>query len=106
MDGTGSGRTARSDAGRVGYHRIRRPLAWPARALAMTRTKEPDVLVIGAGGTGAVVAKECAEAGLGVLVLEAGPWHDPQREFTALEWDMFNPFDSLFRWGPRDRTKP
>jgi choline dehydrogenase-like flavoprotein len=70
------------------------------------RTKEPDVLVIGAGGTGAVVAKECAEAGLGVLVLEAGPWHDPQREFSGLEWEMLNPFDGVFRWGPRDRTKP
>lgn len=71
----------------------------------MMRTKEPDVLIVGAGGTGAVVAKECAEAGLGVLVLETGPWHDPQRDFTGLEWDMFNPFDSQFRWGPRDRTQ-
>jgi len=68
-------------------------------------TDMPDVLIVGAGGTGAVMAKELAEAGLGVVVLEAGPWHDPQREFTGLEWDMFNPFDSLFRWGPQDRTK-
>lgn len=62
-----------------------------------------DVVVIGAGGTGAVVAKELAEAGLQVVVLEAGPWHDPERDFTGLEWDMFNPFDSVFRWGPPDR---
>jgi len=66
----------------------------------------PDVLIVGAGGTGAVIAKELAEAGLGVVVLEAGPWHDPQKEFTGLEWDMFNPFDSLFRWGPLDRKLP
>lgn len=66
----------------------------------------PDAVVVGAGGTGAVVAKELAEAGLGVVVLEAGRWHDPQRDFNGLEWDMFNPFDSVFRWGPADRTKP
>jgi choline dehydrogenase-like flavoprotein len=65
-----------------------------------------DVIVIGAGGTGAVVAKELAEAGLQVLVLEAGTWHTPQRDFSGLEWDMFNPFDSVFRWGPLDRAKP
>src|SRR5918996_876661 len=66
----------------------------------------PDVLVIGAGGTGAVVAKEAAEAGLDVVVLEAGPWHDPQKHFSGLEWEMLNPFDAVFRWGPLDRTKP
>ncbi|MFA5889700.1 MAG: GMC family oxidoreductase [Actinomycetota bacterium] len=66
----------------------------------------PDVVVVGAGATGTVVAKELAEIGLGVVVLEAGPWHDPQREFTGLEWDMSNPFDGVLRWGPRDRTKP
>lgn len=71
-----------------------------------TPTNIPDAIVVGAGGTGAVVAKELAEAGLGVVVLEAGPWHDPQRDFTGLEWDMFNPFDSLFRWGPMDRSLP
>lgn len=66
----------------------------------------PDVLIVGAGGTGAVVAKELADAGLGVLVLETGPWHDPQRDFSGLEWDMVNPLDSVLRWGPADRTKP
>lgn len=70
------------------------------------RTNIPDVLVVGAGGTGAVVAREAAEAGLGVVVLETGPWHDPARDFSGLEWEMFNPFDSVFRWGPADRSKP
>src|SRR5690348_667305 len=92
-------------------HRFRWSVAWTPQApaargpLMATKHNMPDVLIIGAGGTGAVMAKELAEAGLGVVVLEAGPWHDPQREFTGLEWDMFNPFDSLFRWGPLDRTK-
>lgn len=66
----------------------------------------PDAVVVGAGGTGAVVAKELAEAGLGVVVLEAGPWHDAQRDFTGMEWDMLNTFDSVFRWGPLDRNRP
>ena len=66
----------------------------------------PDVIVVGCGGGGAVVAKELAEAGLGVCALEAGPWHDPQRDFTGLEWDMLNPIDAVFRWGPADRSQP
>ncbi len=70
------------------------------------RVNMPDVLVVGCGGGGAVIAKELAEAGLGVVALEAGPWHDPQRDFTGLEWDMLNPIDAVFRWGPADRTKP
>ena len=73
------------------------------RALAVNR---PDVVVIGCGGGGAVIAKELAEAGLGVVVLEAGPWHDPARDFSGLEWDMLGGPDSVFRWGPADRTKP
>jgi len=38
-----------------------------------------DVIVIGAGGGGAVVAKELAARGLDVLLLEAGARHaDPE----------------------------
>ncbi|MDE0425836.1 GMC family oxidoreductase [Candidatus Poribacteria bacterium] len=36
-----------------------------------------DVCVIGSGAGGAVVAKELAEAGLSVIILEAGEHHDP-----------------------------
>ena len=72
----------------------------------MVRVNMPDVVVVGCGGGGAVIAKELAEAGLGVVALEAGPWHDPQKDFTGLEWDMLNPVDAVFRWGPADRTKP
>jgi choline dehydrogenase-like flavoprotein len=38
---------------------------------------EADVCVIGAGAGGAVVAAELAEGGAKVVLLEQGPWHDP-----------------------------
>ena len=42
-----------------------------------------DVIVIGAGGGGPVVAKELAGRGLDVLLLEGGARHaDPEREWT------------------------
>ncbi len=65
----------------------------------------PDVIVVGAGGGGPVVAKELAERGVQVLMLEAGPWFDPDRDFTLLEDDMFSIVDGRFRWGPGDRTR-
>ena len=37
---------------------------------------DPDVLLIGAGPTGAVAAKRFAEAGMSVVVLEQGDWPD------------------------------
>ncbi|MCA1839668.1 MAG: GMC oxidoreductase [Actinomycetota bacterium] len=67
----------------------------------------PDVIVIGCGGGGAVVAKELAEAGAEVLVLEAGPWYkDLDAHYTRLQHDMSSLVDGAFRWGPADRTKP
>lgn len=90
-----------------------------------------DVIVIGAGGGGAVAAKELAQKGLKVLVLEAGPWYGnakwpkPNEEkgaegsasikdldlailkssFTDLENDMNDLVNGKLRWGPADRTK-
>src|SRR4051812_49793552 len=66
-----------------------------------------DVIVIGAGGGGPVVAKELAARGLDVLVLEAGARHaDPEKEWRHLESDANNPVTGYFRVGPADRSKP
>jgi len=65
-----------------------------------------DVIVIGAGGGGAVVAKELAAHGLDVLVLEAGPRHlRPEKQWRHLENDANNPVSGYFRWGPADRSQ-
>jgi choline dehydrogenase-like flavoprotein len=48
---------------------------------------EFDVVVIGSGAGGAVVAAELAEAGLSVAVLEEGE-HHPTAEFTSRTLDM------------------
>lgn len=66
-----------------------------------------DVIVIGAGGGGPVVAKELAARGLSVLLLEAGARHaDPRAEWTHFENDANNPLTGFLRFGPADRTKP
>src|SRR5262245_60256741 len=66
-----------------------------------------DVIVVGAGGGGAVIAKELAERGLDVLLLEAGArFADVEHDWTHFESDANNPSSGYFRFGPGDRTKP
>ena len=66
-----------------------------------------DVIVIGAGGGGPVVAKELAARGLDVLLLEAGPYYkDPEHEWSRLVNDANNVLTGYFRFGPADRSKP
>ena len=65
-----------------------------------------DVIVIGAGGGGPVVAKELAARGLDVLMLEAGPRNARvEEDWRHLEQDMNNPATGYFRWGPADRGR-
>ena len=66
-----------------------------------------DVIVIGAGGGGPVVAKELAARGLKVLLLEAGARHaDPEHEWTHFTNDANHPFTGYLRFGPADRSRP
>lgn len=65
-----------------------------------------DVIVIGAGGGGAVVAKELASRGLDVLLLEAGPdYTHPEKDLNHFEVDANDHFFGYFRFGPADRSK-
>jgi choline dehydrogenase-like flavoprotein len=64
-----------------------------------------DVIVIGAGGGGPVVAKELAARGLDVLLLEAGANDDQSTVWTHFEVDANSPTTGFQRWGPADRTQ-
>jgi choline dehydrogenase-like flavoprotein len=66
-----------------------------------------DVIVVGAGGGGAVIAKELGGRGLDVLLLEAGPrFPDPESDWRHYESDANNPSSGYFRFGPADRAQP
>src|SRR5579871_472144 len=53
-----------------------------APQLMATRLAPVDVLVIGFGWTGAIVAQELTDAGLNVLALERGVWRDTSTDFA------------------------
>ena len=60
-----------------------------------------DVIVVGAGGGGAVVAKELSQRGLDVLLLEAGPrWAHTEKQWSHYEAKANNPASGYFRFGP------
>ena len=65
-----------------------------------------DVIVVGCGGGGPVLANELARWGLDVLVLESGPrFLRPEQEWSRLEDDANNPLTGYLRSGPGDRAK-
>jgi choline dehydrogenase-like flavoprotein len=92
---------------------------------------DADVIIIGSGGGGSVVAKELGELGINALVLEAGPWYGNKKwpnphsdsgaksssnvkdlniellhkQFTDHEADMNDTISGKFRWGPADRRR-
>lgn len=65
-------------------------------------TRKYDAIVIGAGGGGPVIAKELAELGVRVLILEAGPWlgnkkwPEPNKERGAKESSDPSDLDGFF----------
>jgi choline dehydrogenase-like flavoprotein len=50
-----------------------------------TKLDEVDCVVIGLGAGGAPLLARLAQAGLKVVALEAGPWHDPKTDFATDE---------------------
>lgn len=52
-----------------------------------------DACIVGSGAAGAVPAKELAEAGMTVVVLEAGRWLDTQKDFVNDELSMLGVLD-------------
>ncbi len=49
---------------------------------------DADVCIVGAGAAGGVLAHELSKAGLKVVVIEAGPFWDPQADFVSDELTM------------------
>jgi gluconate 2-dehydrogenase alpha chain len=47
-----------------------------------TKLPRKDVVVIGLGWTGAIIANEMADEGLEVVAIERGPWRDTARDFN------------------------
>jgi choline dehydrogenase-like flavoprotein len=64
------------------------------------RRFDADFCVVGAGAGGAVAAAELAEGGASVVLLEQGPWHDPDT-FTARPPQMLG---RLYRDGGQTLT--
>lgn len=65
-----------------------------------------DVIIIGAGAGGPVVAKELAEQDLKILHLEAGRhFEDLDKDWAHSDADMNNPVGGVMRWGPADRSR-
>ncbi len=86
----GRGRTGGSLGGPIVQNSTRTRITRKSPAM-LSNEPDPDVLVIGAGPTGAVAAKRFVSAGMRVVVLEQGDWPDyskaranhPDFELTA-----------------------
>ena len=64
-------------------------LTWPQ--VDRDRTEDADVVVIGSGAGGSVMAKELAETGLSVIVLEEGGYFT-RADFAGPPWERFQRF--------------
>ena len=63
------------------------------------KTREPvDFVIIGSGAAGGILAKELAEAGHSVVILEQGP-HLKAADFRHDEWGYKHNFD--LTWSAR-----
>jgi choline dehydrogenase-like flavoprotein len=53
--------------------------------------KKYDVIVVGSGAGGGMAAYMLSQAGVKVLLLEAGPMYDPAKNITQLKWPYESP---------------
>ena len=57
--------------------------------MAPEKTTETDILIIGAGASGAAAAWRLASAGFRVVCLEQGGWHGPEDSpTTSVDWEL------------------
>ena len=56
-----------------------------------------DVVIMGLGWTGSILAHELTEAGLDVLAIERGPWRDTATDFNI----GYMPDELRYRHPPR-----
>lgn len=68
--------------------------------MAQTKSNVYDAIVVGSGATGGWAAKELAEKGMRVIVLEAGRKTDPVKDYRMLQW----PYEVKYR-GVKDQTQ-
>ncbi len=54
-------------------------------------SKQYDVVIVGSGAGGGMAAYTLANAGINVLVLEAGPMYDPAKNVMQLKWPWESP---------------
>src|SRR3989304_2959666 len=72
----------------------------------MSQEQDPvDVLIVGAGASGAAFAWSLADTRMNILCLEQGDWRDPSRYPTAgMDWAL-RPHGA-FAFSPNDRGRP
>ncbi len=71
--------------------------------MAPDQTSETDILVIGAGASGAAAAWRLASAGFGVVCLEQGGWHGPEISPTTRDdWELQR--RTVWNFDPNKRT--
>jgi choline dehydrogenase-like flavoprotein len=66
-----------------------------------SKTKTWDVCVVGSGAGGGAAVKVLCDAGAEVLLLEAGPWWDVEKDGAMFAWNYESP-----RRGARHRGRP